>query len=187
MTAANPDVVVSFKLKAKGTTPPVKGSLTMKVVDSVTSAEIMDANPVYEVKKGASVITDFQNMELGVYEVTLKSFDESKYEVVGDQSEVVTLTEDNPNETVTFKLKAKGTPPVKGSLTMKVVDSTTSVEITDANATYEVKKGGVIITDFQNMELGDYEVTLKSYDGTKYEAVGNLTKTVSLTSAAPCL
>ncbi|WP_185714443.1 hypothetical protein, partial [Bacillus licheniformis] len=130
---------------------------------------ITDATPIYEVTKGGAVISDYTDLELGEYVVSLKSFDGTKYEAVGETTKTVTLSSAQPNAEVSFTLKKKSTPtpppqpPVqpKGSLTLRVADVQSGQVITDADAEYEVTRNGVVVPTLANLALGRYEVRLK--------------------------
>lgn len=113
------------------------------------------------------------NLPMGDQTVTAKTFE--GYELNDIDSKTVTLTEDNPNQIITFQYKVAEAPPVvepkpetKGSITVIYQDSDAKV------IDQEVKS---------DLPMGDQTVTAKTIEG--YELNGVSIKSVVLTVDEP--
>ncbi len=152
----------------------ITGSLKIRtVLEDGTNLEDIETN----VTRNGQPVQDLDKMDLGEYQVTV-TYDEEKYELIGEAIQTVTLTPDDKDQTVTFTFKENSA--MKGSLMIVTQDEDGHV-IVDADPIYKVTKDGELISEFNNMDLGVYEVTLESFNKEKYKLIGEATQTVTLT------
>ncbi len=152
---------------------PVEGSITVLKLDDDTDEELPGAT--IEVRQGSMVVrsktmTDgtytFTGLGLGTYDV-VEVDAPNGYELAADPSETVTLTEEDPDETVTFRNKPgeHEEREVRGSITVRKVDAQTGAPL--AGAKVEVRQGSTVVRTttmtggsvvFGGLELGTYDV-----------------------------
>lgn len=129
---------------------PITGNLTIEYIDTDSQLEIQASKT-------------YTNLELKSYTYTATEI--NGYKVYGDTTKTITLTSDNPNQTITFYYEE-----ILGSINIKYIDSKTSQEIS-ASETYD------------KLPLLSYTYTAKEIN--YYEIVEPKTKSVILTEADP--
>lgn len=127
----------------------INGVTTIKTVDKATGLEIAPATT--------------QTHELsGEYKISAPSI--NNYTLVGDAEQTVNVTEQNPNNTVTFYYTKNVAPVTKGSITIQ----------------YKDLNGNKIIEDkvLSDLAFGSHTVKAEVID--KYELVGDSEKVIEL-------
>lgn len=129
---------------------PITGNLTIEYIDTDSQLEIQDSKT-------------YTNLELKSYTYTATEI--NGYKVYGDTTKTITLTSDNPNQTITFYYEE-----ILGSINIKYIDSKTSQEISTSET-------------YDNLPLLSYTYTAKEIN--YYEIIEPKTKSVILTEADP--
>ena len=142
LTLSNPNQNIIFYYKEK----KVSGSVTIKYIDTDTNLSISEPK-VYE------------NLELKTY--SYDAIDILGYKVSGESTKYVTLSKDNPKQTLIFEYSQ-----VLGKVTIKYLDLDTKKEIAKSDF-------------YTNLSMGEYTYSAKSIE--KYTLVGENTKSVTLT------
>lgn len=124
--------------------------MTIKYIDSSSSKELEPS-------------TVISNLFLGTYSYTAKSFE--GYNLSDESTKSVTLSDTNLDAIVTFSYSK-----ILGSVTIKYIDKSSSVEISPSKV-------------IDKLELGSYSYNAISIDG--YSISGDTTKSVILTSTNP--
>lgn len=125
---------------------PITGNLTIEYIDAESQLEIQASKT-------------YTNLELKSYTYTATEI--NGYKVYGDTTKTITLTSDNPNQTITFYYEE-----ILGSINIKYIDSKTSQEISTSET-------------YDNLPLLSYTYTAK--DITYYEIIDPKSKSVILT------
>ena len=128
----------------------ITGNLTIEYIDTDSQLEIQDSKT-------------YTNLELKSYTYTATEI--NGYKVYGDATKTITLTSDNPNQTITFYYEE-----ILGSINIKYIDSKNSQEISTSQT-------------YDNLPLLSYTYTAKEIN--YYEIVEPKTKSVILTEADP--
>ena len=126
----------------------ITGNLTIEYVDINSELEIQPSKT-------------YTDLQLRSY--TYTSTEISGYKIYGDTTKTITLTADNPNQTITFYYEE-----ILGSITIRYIDSKTSQEI----STPEI---------YDSLPLLSYTYTSK--DITYYEKIEPKTQSVILTKS----
>lgn len=129
---------------------PITGNLTIEYIDTDSQLEIQASKT-------------YTNLELKSYTYTATEI--NGYKVYGDTTKTITLTSDNPNQTITFYYEE-----ILGSINIKYIDSKTSQEISTSET-------------YDNLPLLSYTYTAKEIN--YYEIIEPKTKSVILTEADP--
>lgn len=138
-------------LKILNTQPvEIKGSVFIKYLDIDTSNEIYTSDII-------------NNLTLGTYKYEAKTI--SEYKIVNSSSQSVTLTQSNPDQTITFYYSK-----ILGAVTINYIDEITNTSIYKS-------------TIIENLTLGSY--TYNSVNISGYNLSDSITKTVTLTEASP--
>lgn len=103
------------------------------------------------------------NLSLGTYSYNSESID--GYSLINNSTQFVTLTESNPNQVITFLYTE-----ILGSVTINYLDEITGKQLHDSKI-------------YDNLKLGNYSYDSIAIDG--YVIIGDLTKTINLTSEIP--
>lgn len=144
LTEATPNQTITFYYNK------ILGAITIKYIDENTNEQIY-----------SSTIID--NLELGSY--TYGCIDISGYTLNDDESKTVTLTENNPNVSITFKYNE-----ILGTVTIKYILSETLEELSPT----EVISG---------LHLGTYSYEAKDIDC--YDLKSGSTISITLTDSNP--
>ena len=144
LTEATPNQTITFYYKK------ILGTITIKYINEDTNEQIY-----------SSTIID--NLELGSY--TYGCIDISGYTLNDDESKTVTLTENNPNVSITFKYNE-----ILGTVTIKYILSETLEELSPT----EVISG---------LHLGTYSYEAKDIDC--YDLKSGSTISITLTDSNP--
>ena len=126
----------------------ILGSITIKYINLDTEEEISES-------------TIYSNLELKSYTYEAKSID--GYTLSDESTKTITLTKDNPNQTITFYYKKD---IIYGAITVKYLNADTKEPIIDDEV-------------YNNLELGDYTYTAK--DITNYTLSSSQSVSVTLT------
>ena len=124
----------------------ILGSIVIKYIDINTNIDIYESKTI-------------KNLSLGTY--IHGSINIPRYMLSDDETKTVTLTETSPNKIINFKYTE-----ILGSVTIKYIDSSSSVELLPADT-------------FTNLKLGKYSYTSKYISG--YSLVNDSIQTVELT------
>lgn len=145
LTLLNPTTTVQVMCKKV-----INGTTTIKTVDKATGKEIAKA-------------TTQTHKYAGEYTINAPTI--NNYTLVGDVMQTVNVTEQSPNNTITFYYTQNSVPVTKGTITIQ----------------YKDLSGNKIIEDevLSDVALGKQTVKAKSIDG--YELVGDSEKVVEVT------
>lgn len=144
LSATNPNQTITFKYKK------ILGSVTVKYVDETSLLDVRNQEII-------------NNLSLGSY--TYNSIIITGYSLSSASSQTVTLTDSNPNQTITFKYKK-----ILGSVTIKYVDESSLLDVNNP-----------VVTG--NLSLGSY--TYNSILISGYSLSSPTTQTVTLTDSDP--
>lgn len=128
----------------------IKGSIIIKYLDINTQNEVYASETI-------------NNLTLGTYKYDAKSI--YGYKIESSSSQSVTLTESNPNQTITFYYSK-----ILGTVTINYIDENTNASIYQS-------------TVIENLTLGTYTYGSISISG--YNLNDSATKSVTLTEASP--
>lgn len=140
LTEENPNQTIIFYYKN------ILCTVTINYTDETTKNTISDSQVI-------------SNLSLGTY--TYGSIDIYGYTLDDDETKTITVTEDTPNATITFKYKE-----ILGSVKINYVDNTSSTILLESEI-------------ISNLKLGNYAYTAKYISG--YSIANSSTQTVSLT------
>lgn len=126
----------------------ILGTITIKYINLDTEEEISESSI-------------YSNLELKSYTYEAKSID--GYTLSDESTKTITLTKDNPNQSITFYYKKD---IIYGTITIKYLNADTKEPIIDDEV-------------YNNLELGDYTYTAK--DITNYTLSSSQSVTVNLT------
>lgn len=144
LTSQNPNQTVIFYYTK------ISCSITIHYINENTNEYISDSK----------TITD---LSLGSY--SYGSIEINGYSLDDDQTKTVTLTESNPNATISFKYKQ-----ILGSVVIKYLSNLNSDKLLPSET-------------INNLKLGEYTYTAKFISG--YATLNSSTQTVTLTSSNP--
>ena len=146
LTDYNNNETVIFKYKK---TLPL-GTITAQYIDTITLNDLLEPSI-------------YKDLNLGTHTISKKSI--AGYIIDGQDSQEVTLTEDNLNETISFKYKE-----VRGSVTVKFIDADTENEVKSPRIS-------------EDLDLGLHSFIALEIDG--YELIGAHTQVILLTELEP--
>ena len=144
LTDSNSIQTVTFKYK--------------KILGTVTVNYVEDHS-----LKVISTATIYNNLEMGTHSFNAIAI--KNYTLVSPASQSVSLTSNNPIQSITFKYKK-----TSGKVNIKYIDKLAQIEI----ATEDV---------FENLSIGSYTYNAKTIDG--YSVLGDSSKTITLTEEFP--
>ena len=114
------------------------GSITIKYSDIDTNTDLLAADL-------------YSNLALGSYSYSAKSI--SKYSLVGNTTQSVTLTQSSPNTTVTFSYKK-----ILGSVTIKYIDANTQADIAPSSV-------------ISNLDLNSYTYNAIAFSNDRWNSI----------------